>query len=112
MPIDPACSMHTISQLGSCLMRIAFLGLLLLAPATAGAAERVSYGRDVRPILSENCFYCHGQDPNRRPANLRLDTAEGRRAEGIVAPGQPDESELVWRILSDDDTERMPPPKS
>ncbi|HEX8201936.1 MAG TPA: DUF1549 domain-containing protein, partial [Isosphaeraceae bacterium] len=93
-------------------MRIAFLGLLLLAPATAGAADAVSYGRDVRPILAENCFDCHGQDPNRRQADLRLDTEAGQRAEGIVVPGQPDESELLYRILSDDDTERMPPPKS
>ena len=93
--------------------RLAFLAGLLLTPAAeAGPEVRTSFGRDVRPILSENCFSCHGQDPNRRKADLRLDTLEGQRGGDAVVPGKPDESELVRRILSDDPDERMPPPKS
>ena len=93
-------------------MRSACLGLLFAIPAAAAADAPVSYGRDVRPILAENCFYCHGQDPNHRKADIRLDTQDGQRAAGVVTPGKPDESELVRRILSDDADERMPPPKS
>ncbi len=96
-------------------MRITGLGWLFLvasvAPALAGQAP-VSYNRDVRPILSENCFYCHGQDPNHRKADVRLDTKDGQHAEGLILPGKPEESELIRRILSDDVDEQMPPPKS
>ncbi|CAN5563903.1 DUF1553 domain-containing protein [soil metagenome] len=86
--------------------------LTLATFMTATAAEPVSYGRDVRPILSENCFYCHGQDANKRQADLQLNTQAGQRAEGVVVPGKPDESELVKRILSADASTMMPPPKS
>lgn len=88
------------------------LGLVLLTPAAVGAVPPISYSRDVRPILSENCFSCHGQDQNRRKKDLRLDTQEGQRAGGVVVPAKPDESELVRRILSTDPDEIMPPPKS
>ncbi len=96
-------------------MRIAGLRWLLLVPSLASAAVAdapVSYNRDVRSILSENCFYCHGQDPNHREADVRLDTGEGQRAGDLILPGKPDESELIRRILSEDPDERMPPPKS
>jgi hypothetical protein len=83
--------------------------------ATATAAERVSFNRDVRPILS-NCFSCHGPDEKKREAELRLDDRvsalkerEGFRA---IVPGKPDESELLTRVLSQDKEEMMPPPKS
>jgi hypothetical protein len=66
----------------------------------------------VRPILAENCFACHGQDANRRKADLRLDTQEGQRNESVVVPAKPDESELVRRIFSADADQMMPPPKS
>ncbi len=94
---------------------LGWLGLALSigAPAAAsGSGDAVSYGRDVRPILSENCFYCHGQDPQKRKAGLRLDTEAGQRLEGLAVPGRPDESDLIRRILSEDPAERMPPPKS
>ena len=86
------------------------LAVAVLAPAPPRPA--VSYGRDVRPILSENCFYCHGQDPTHRKADVRLDTRDGQRADGLVVPGRPAESELVRRILSADAAEVMPPPAS
>ena len=95
-------------------MRCSFVTMIafIALASDAGAVTPVSYGRDVRPILSENCFYCHGQDTNQRKAEVRLDTMDGQRANGQVTPGKPDESELVRRILSDDVSELMPPPKS
>jgi len=76
----------------------------------------VEYNRDVRPILSDNCFYCHGPDPKHREAKLRLDTPEGAVAvrDGSVAlvPGKPEESALIERVFSDDPDLKMPPAKS
>jgi hypothetical protein len=93
-------------------MRCTVLGLVLLLPCAATAAPPVSWSRDIRPILADNCFSCHGQDANRRKADLRLDTQEGQRAGHVVVPGKVDESELIRRILAADPKEVMPPPKS
>ncbi|HEX3146826.1 MAG TPA: PSD1 and planctomycete cytochrome C domain-containing protein, partial [Gemmataceae bacterium] len=93
-------------------MRWLCLGSILLGPLAAHAAEPVSYGRDIRPILAENCFNCHGQDANRRKADLRLDTREGQQAGKAIVSGKPTESELIRRISSNDPAEMMPPPKS
>lgn len=87
------------------------LALLALIAARALAAP-LDYGRDVRPILAENCFQCHGQDPGTREGKLRLDTREGQRKPGVIVPGKPGESELIARILSPHDDERMPPAES
>jgi hypothetical protein len=92
--------------------------LLAVLPAAALAADHlpVDFARDIQPILSENCFHCHGFDPETREAGLRLDTREGatRDNEGVraVVPGKPEESELMARIVSHDPDEVMPPPKS
>lgn len=81
------------------------------APA-ARAQEKVDFNRDVRPILSNNCFQCHGPDEKSRKGKLRLDTAEGALAASVL-PGKPDESELVARVLAPhDDASAMPPAKS
>ena len=77
----------------------------------------IEFRRDVLPILSENCFACHGFDEQARQADLRLDTESGatRVAEsGLIAvvPGKPHESELVQRISSGDPDLRMPPPET
>src|SRR5688572_5333729 len=83
------------------------LTLFLMTPLVA--AEPVSYSRDVRPILAENCFFCHGQDPNQRKAKLRLDTQEGQAT--TFEASKAEASELVRRILADNE-EQMPPVKS
>ena len=72
----------------------------------------VDYTHDVRPILAENCFYCHGQDAAKRKAKLRLDTKEGQRANDIIIPGDVENSELIARIFSADEDEHMPPKSS
>src|SRR5262245_45571610 len=99
-----------------------FLTLSATAAANARVAEtpipaKVEFNRDVRPILSDNCFHCHGPDTKAREADLRLDIRDeavkeaGSGATPIVA-GKASESELVRRILSKDADERMPPPDS
>jgi mono/diheme cytochrome c family protein len=80
-------------------------------------ARPVNFARDVRPILSDNCFACHGPDDKTRKAGLRLDTKEGMLAklksgEVSVVPGKPDESDLVFRLETDDPEAKMPPKKS
>ena len=89
---------------------------LLLVSVTALHAAELSFNRDIRPILSENCFYCHGQDPAHREAKLRLDLPEDamRERDGVraVVPGKPDESEMIVRMLSQYSDEVMPPPKA
>jgi mono/diheme cytochrome c family protein len=97
---------------------LALLALCCAGPVTAaGPGGKVDYNRDVRPILSENCFACHGPDAKQRKARLRLDTQAGQLAESrngnfAVAPGKPDESELVARVTEDDPLRRMPPMKT
>ncbi len=80
----------------------------------AGLPDKVDYNRDIRPILSNNCFLCHGPDEAHRKAKLRLDTRDGALKDldgySAVVPGKPDISELVIRILDSDDP--MPPTKS
>ena len=80
------------------------------------AQEPVNFNRDVRPILSEYCFACHGPDQRVREADLRLDTKGGLFAErdgyDIVKPNDADASELLVRVTSDDPTMVMPPPES
>jgi hypothetical protein len=87
--------------------------------AHAGQSDepRVNFDRDIRPILSNNCFKCHGPDEAKRVAGLRLDTMEGERAAAksgrrAVVPGKSAESELIRRITADDPMERMPPPST
>src|SRR6185437_3384462 len=89
------------------------LAILVIAAGWASptfAAEPIEYNRDIRPILLENCFACHGADSAARKADLRLDRREAAIESGAVAPGKPDDSELMRRILSTDPEEMMPPP--
>ena len=90
---------------------------LLLALAWSALADaKVSFNREIRPILSEQCFSCHGFDAKHRKADLRLDTREGALADNdgvrAIIPGDPAKSELWKRLLSQDPEEVMPPPEA
>jgi len=89
---------------------------LITSVRAADPSEKIQFNRDVRPILSENCFHCHGQDANHREAKLRLDDRDNavveRAGRFVITPGKPEESELIFRLLSHDPEEQMPPPKS
>lgn len=93
-------------------LRPAFLALLALPLA---AAEPVSFSRQIRPILSENCIACHGPDEKARKAKLRLDdeasAKSDRKGDIAIVPGKPELSSLIQRIEAKDPDEVMPPPK-
>lgn len=98
-------------------MRSSICLLSLLASVTAFAAEaplpaRIEFNRDVRPILSDNCFYCHGPDPKHREADLRLDIRDEAIKAKAFVPGKSKDSELIARIVTDDEDDLMPPPDS
>jgi hypothetical protein len=83
--------------------------LVALVGPPAPAADGVDFNRDVRPILSDKCFFCHGPDPKQRKAGLRLDDREVAVKKKAIVPGRPAESELIDRINAADDDARMPP---
>src|SRR5438045_7718033 len=90
-------------------------GALLAAFAALQAArgdDKLQYNRDIRPILAENCFACHGPDSASRKAGLRLDRRDDAVKAEAVVPGKPDDSALVERVLSDNASRLMPPPKT
>ena len=91
--------------------RISPLLAALLATLPAFGAK-VDYNEDVRPILSENCFYCHGPDGNKRKAKLRLDVRDAALEKKAFVPGDAGASELIKRLASTDSDEVMPPPDS
>ncbi|MCC7084208.1 MAG: PSD1 domain-containing protein [Pirellulales bacterium] len=88
------------------------VGLLTIAFCQAPAAAAIDFNRDIRPVLSENCYFCHGPDKNHREANLRLDDRKVALEMGAVVPGKPNSSSLIARIFSSDPDEQMPPPDS
>src|SRR5471030_2886503 len=94
------------------------LGILAVYAITMGSssAADLSFNRDVRPILSDKCFACHGFDPKARKADRRIDTQEGAAAEidGVraIVAGDLKKSDAWQRIISADADEVMPPPKS
>lgn len=97
------------------MMRLLVPSALFAIGIPVGAVEPVSFNRDIRPILSDTCFHCHGFDPNTREAGLRLDLREAAIVEtedGVlpIVPGDPDRSEIILRIFDEDDP--MPPEKA
>ena len=99
--------------LGILALWVAWFGLAIDACA-AEPARKVDFNFQVRPILSDKCFNCHGPDARQRKAGLRLDTKEGafgmnKSGGRAVVPGDLDDSDLVARITATDESERMPP---
>ncbi|QDU29239.1 Planctomycete cytochrome C [Anatilimnocola aggregata] len=91
--------------------------ILAIAAATWADEPRIKFNRDIRPILSDTCFTCHGPDSGKVEAGLRLDlfasaTAKLDSGETAIVPGKPDASELIRRIVSTDADLHMPPAKS
>ncbi len=93
------------------LTRILTLTLAMIVAVTSVVTgeERISYSRDILPILSDRCFVCHGPDGEHREADLRLDLEDEAKVSAVVA-GMAQKSELFLRITSDDPDEKMPPP--
>ncbi|MEX2303634.1 MAG: c-type cytochrome domain-containing protein, partial [Bryobacterales bacterium] len=89
----------------------AFLAVLICAGGAAAATvpEEIRFNRDIRPILSNNCFRCHGPDKNARMMDLRLDRREAAIEARAIVPGDIAASKLVARIHADDEVRRMPP---
>src|SRR5262245_53590901 len=93
------------------------IGALLLASfistsLAAKVTDKISYNRDIRPILSDKCFFCHGPDQNKRKGKLRLDVREEAIKREAFVPGKPDESELIRRIFATGTDDLMPPAES
>ncbi|MCE2960530.1 MAG: c-type cytochrome domain-containing protein, partial [Akkermansiaceae bacterium] len=90
--------------------------ILMCAMGSAVGDDVPSFNKDIRPILSENCFFCHGQDAKDKGAELRLDIRDQAIADrdGVMAivPGNPEKSEIIRRIISKDPDEVMPPPEA
>ncbi len=84
-----------------------------ILPVYSQAEEsEIRYGRDIRPILSDKCFFCHGPDPETREEGLRLDIREEAIKGKAIVPGYPEKSPLIQLIMTNDKNKIMPPPKS
>ncbi len=102
---------HMYCRVKDLLCRIA-PALVLCATGNAFCQEPINFNRDIRPILSENCFFCHGQDANKRQADLRLDFRDVAIDHGAIVPGDASSSSLIERTASHDPDFVMPPPAS
>ncbi len=92
---------------------VVFAGSFLnIGDCATESGNKLEFNRDIRPILSETCYPCHGPDKNNRKAKLRLDIREIALEKEAIKPGNPDESELVRRIFATKDDDLMPPPES
>src|SRR5579863_4046636 len=97
-------------------MKPNIVGAILLAAMLLPGSGRaqVSFNRDIRPIMSDTCFKCHGPDKSGRMMDLRLDIREEALKPAVdgkipIVPGKPEQSEIVRRIFASDDSEIMPP---
>ena len=92
-----------------CLLRFSLVVCLVAVALTLrlDAAEPLKFNREVRPILAENCFYCHGQDENKRQADLRLDVRDVAVEAGAIVPKDVAASAMIERINSTDPDEVM-----
>jgi len=92
--------------------RSLFVSLFVLTTSIFAAPAKVKFNRDVRPILSDKCFFCHGPDPKKREADLRLDERTAAVEAKAFVPGKAEVSEMIQRILTTDADDHMPPAKS
>ncbi|MCS5629942.1 MAG: hypothetical protein NZ744_03860, partial [Pirellulaceae bacterium] len=97
--MNQQCNWRSLVSLVIC---FAFAGMIQ-------SAEPLQYNRDVLPILAENCFACHGADSAARKADLRLDQRDVAIDLGAIVAGEPDDSEMINRVLTDDVELVMPP---
>ncbi len=88
------------------------IAIALSCSSLASAADKLQFNRDIRPILADKCFYCHGQDANKRQGDLRLDDRAAAIKAKAFVPGDPKASTLIERIHSADADTLMPPPDS
>ena len=92
--------------------------IMAFAVQNASAAEaKIDFNRDIRPILSDNCYACHGPDESHREGGFRLDRKDSAFGKAdsdsvVIVPGKPEASELIVRIVTDDVDLRMPPADS
>ena len=93
-------------------MRLLILLFILALIKPAPAVGKLRYNRDIRPILSDNCFACHGPDKNHREADLRLDVREAAIEMKAIIPGKPEASSITERMRTHDEDDLMPPPES
>jgi hypothetical protein len=96
----------------ACLLSCLFGWLLSFGQVASASEPKIDFNRDVRPILSDKCFFCHGPDGSNRQAELRLDEREAALGSEAIVPGKPEASRMLQRVLSHDDDQRMPPPAS
>src|SRR5437879_13147791 len=94
------------------LTQLLIFGAFLTLAGSARAQSKLEYNRHIRPILSENCFACHGPDSASRKAKLRLDQRDAAIQAEAIVPGNPEKSALVQRICAIDPDEIMPPTKT
>src|SRR5438874_13006822 len=94
----------------ACSLFVPFVFFVVDSPSTR-ADPPVNYSRDIRPILSNGCYACHGPDEGKRKAKLRLDVRDVA-AKKVMKPGDAAHSELIARVTASDETEVMPPPAS
>ena len=114
---QPKLSLPTLNSAMNCLKTLfVLLAILAVSPSFAWAEETYPFNRDIRPLLSDRCFQCHGPDANARAADLRLDRREDalsdRGGYWAIVPGKPDRSDMWDRISTDDPDLIMPPPES
>lgn len=108
---------HRATRILTQLFRLGCVSLLVPFSPMAGRGADVDFNRDIRPILSGICFKCHGPDEEARKSNLRLDVREGalkpaKSGDRAIVPNHPEASELLRRVTSNDEDERMPPAKA
>lgn len=105
------CSFDFGSRNGRSFQPLMMVAFGLLGALRASGDDGINFNRDIRPILSDRCFACHGPDKNARKADLRLDQRQAAIDAGAISPGEVSKSKLVERILSTDPDVMMPPPK-